>query len=351
MTKFRFGFGLLGLLISGCASGSVLSEAGDATEAIGHYAIPKALFEVTLELKYPAAYLNSRASLKSGQYSLSVTKMNPVFVPATYISVYYKRNSFSNDIVVMEVDEKGMLKQVSIDVDDKSGAFVGKLLELGIKAAKAATAFPGSTFTFDQEEVTQTVSFILDPYAGPIRIDPIPQKIGEEIDISIISASNLSQGTHDKDEAYIHSACGVNICYPEAASARVVFKGQIGANEERLISIPDLTNLRILDLKRASLVKKTFTADFTNGMLKKVSLNKPSEAMAGIQIPINVVEELVKLPTELVQLKIDTTNKEKDAAAAEKALIDAQKALIESVQEYQKTLEAVAPEGSDYNPN
>lgn len=86
--------------------------------------------------------------------------------------------------------------------------------------------------------------------------------------------------------------------------------------------------------KRSPLVQRVTHVTLENGTLKEVSINKPSSVLAGVKIPLRILQAIVALPTELIQLKFNysSTNEAllKSQAAELKALkdiLEAQRAL------------------------
>ena len=86
-----------------------------------------------------------------------------------------------------------------------------------------------------------------------------------------------------------------------------------------------------LDLTRSPFVQKSYNLTFQDGILSSYTISKPSEVLAGLEIPLDVVRALVALPTNLIQLKIDTAAKAKDLAKAEYDLFLSQKNFLEEL--------------------
>lgn len=309
--------------VLGCTS--VLSKAKDGNEAIGHYSIPKALVQLTAEVKYPQA-------LGAGSYTLAI-KGEPkvIAVPGVSIPLYYDSSVFANDNVTLELDGQTLLKQVVVDAEDQTGEVIKKLVDLAKAIAKAAAGFPASTLTVDGAGgVTREITFVLDPYAAT----PAAQTVGAGA--AAITAQIQSAGVVP-GAASAAASCQAVICYPGMRAVRVTLTGPGGPGgqltETCSVLVPDLSTLYHVDVNRSAFVRKKVTIDFESGVLKKTVVAKPSEALAAATIPVDIVEGLVKLPTELVQLKIDTTNKQKDALNAQKALVEAQQGLMKTVKD------------------
>ncbi|MFP6740060.1 MAG: hypothetical protein VCD33_00285, partial [Alphaproteobacteria bacterium] len=91
-----------------------------------------------------------------------------------------------------------------------------------------------------------------------------------------------------------------------------------------------------MNIDRTMFVNQATTIDFDDGMLRKIDIDKPSEALAAIQIPIDIVNAIVAIPAELIQFKIDTSGQSEELHEAQigelmarEDLLDFQRQLIE----------------------
>ena len=316
-------------LLFGCANKKIIGPNGD--ESIGQYAIPRAVIEATIQLKYNKKFLTDPKGLSTAPVSMSIKKFETKLIPSAYVDLEYHRDAFSDDKVTVELESFGFLKQVKVDVDDRSGDFITKIADIGIAAAKVATAFPATVFKIVGEDVEQEFTVLLDPYERNTQSYAFLAKHSVTIDVTDFAGAQSLQT--DVNTLAIPDRCKGKICYPALIARKITFKTPIGSREEKVVVIPDPMNLVEIELARASLVKKTLTADFTNGMLTKISVDKPSEALAAVEIPLDILENIIKLPTELIQLKIDTSEKQAVSLEKQKALIEAQQSLIEAVEE------------------
>jgi hypothetical protein len=97
------------------------------------------------------------------------------------------------------------------------------------------------------------------------------------------------------------------------------------------IIVPDPTPgaVSALDIARTIAVRRVTTIDFENGLLKSVSLNKPSEALELTAVPYEIIKAVAALPAELIQLKVDYSSKETALAEARKKQAVAEQALLD----------------------
>ena len=330
LTRLRAILAGIVLSLSGCAGPAVLSEPG---EALGAYAVPKATVFVTLQLKAPRTALcgASAAATETGEYSLTITKHEVQLVPAAVIPLHYDPSAFSSDQISVETDGSGFLKEVKVDLDDKTGEFIGKLADLGIAAAKVATVFPASILSLAEKDLTLTMQVYIDPYKRTQNVSMVSGECTVPIKVTLEPVGKDVLPT-DVPRSTIESSCENRVCYPMLSAMRIRFDGPFGTTDSRTVLIPDPSDLQMVDLTRAALVKKSLTATFDKGILTKVTTDKPSEALAFVQIPLDIATKLVALPSELVQLKIDTTEDQSELLKAQQGLIEAQESLLEAVE-------------------
>lgn len=94
---------------------------------------------------------------------------------------------------------------------------------------------------------------------------------------------------------------------------------------QHYILLPNDSPTFFIELKRAALVKNTYDIKFENGMLVSTKATKPSEVLAAVSLPVDIVKAIASIPAEIVQLKINYSSNEK-------ALAEAQQAKFESLQ-------------------
>ncbi len=381
LRQFAYLFVLVTLL--GCASTQVLTNPNANTERIARYALPKVFFEVEIEVKYqarqlvvpsgasiadddpfatdedaenalagggdgaPSEFVDDPSALRAvatsqgGGATLNIKAFKMIIVPSGTVDLHYDPSQFANDRLTIQLDANTLLKEVKIEADDKLGEFLVKLSELGRKIATLPTAFPASAATIEAGVVTRTITLIVDPLeTGTTEI------MDGAITLDITGIDR--QGPPAESGAIRTSApkpasCENQICYPILVPRILSFTGPAGVREERIVVVPDASRLAVIDLTRASFVNKTLTATFDNGVLNKVVLGKPSEALALAQVPIDILAAIIALPAELIQLKIDTSENQTKLSKQRTLEIQAQQKLLESFQKL-STADTNAPQ-------
>lgn len=89
------------------------------------------------------------------------------------------------------------------------------------------------------------------------------------------------------------------------------------------VFLPNRSPVMSYDIRRAALVSKTTKLAFSNGSLVDVSVDKPSQVLAGVKVPLEIAKSVVALPTDLIQLKINIASSNNALLAAQTAQLTA----------------------------
>lgn len=107
--------------------------------------------------------------------------------------------------------------------------------------------------------------------------------------------------------------------------------GSLVRKIERIVMLPNESPTYLFDMKRSALVKKTYDVKFENGFLTSAKINKPSEWLAGVSLPVDILKGIASIPAELIQLKFNYNSNQQALLDAEKAKFDSLKAFNDSV--------------------
>ena len=147
-----------------------------------------------------------------------------------------------------------------------------------------------------------------------------------------VAAENFSfefDGDLGGDSLPTKDECNNSVCFRPASSYRLILKE--GEDEIQRINVvlPNKTVIGKVNIDRTVFVTKVTKVDFEEGMLTKVDIDKPSEALAGFQIPIDIVNAIIAIPAELVQFKIDTSGQDEKLHKARIGELKAREDLLE----------------------
>ena len=74
---------------------------------------------------------------------------------------------------------------------------------------------------------------------------------------------------------------------------------------EKIIYLPNKSPIIAFDITRPAFTKKVTKLTFANGVLTEVYLNKPSELLAGLKIPTEIIKAVAGMPLELLQFRVN----------------------------------------------
>ena len=248
----------------------------------------------------------------------------------------YNQSALSNDSLTIHLTADGLLKKVETTVEDKSGEVIVKLAEVGKEIAKAAiyVSSVGETpqviqdLTFSPSDLKEVNSELAKITPEKLRIDLVP--------MAPLPPSN--KGGDDKSSP--------GVCFRPQIPYKLRFFNGDALVEQRILLLPDGSPKICMSIKRAAFVKKVTNLTFDKGILTEVHIDKPSEVLGFMDIPVSITKAIASIPAELVQIKINYSNKEKDLANARRAELEAKKALLE----YQKKEQEEREKRNTNNP-
>lgn len=349
-------------LLSGCAT-TILDSASSADTGVAYY-LPKALLPVQL------------ADVE-GNLVLTVDK--PQFVADLnhrYV-LSYVPDAAASDTVEITVDPAtSLLQTASSTADDKTGELIVAIARsaatIAQLVAQSSEAAGTKTVIFEElidpaqdiTEVVKRMNGVAMRHAAArysdLKCSGTPDKEAIErcqgytawrtvAPISFATCQATTQEcrretTHDAASAKTDSApvpvripvtpsrdCAGGVCYRAAIPYRIEFTLNKTNYYSTVVSLPNETPTMLWSFNRTAFVKRINNAEFQNGMLKKVHLEKPSEAVEVAMLPVNVVKAVFESITGVFKFRVDLTN-------GEKSFVDAQKALLESQAALQKTM-------------
>jgi hypothetical protein len=90
------------------------------------------------------------------------------------------------------------------------------------------------------------------------------------------------------------------------------------------VSLENISPILSLGVDRALFTQKRIGLTFDKGSLQRVCIHKKSEALAAVEIPLEVVKSIVKLPTEILQIQYDEVTQSQKLVKAQTDLLRAQ---------------------------
>lgn len=301
-------------VLAGCASGMVISHAvtkdNSLTPNRAYYFLPR-------------GYLNIELSSEKGKYALSIAVTYEPD-PESLYEVELNESIFSDDSVVFEITQKGLLTYVSGKSKDQRGALIGKIAELAVEIGKAVA--------LDEEEVKRVLLKVsIDPTAsadstGKTEVEKVSARVSEltngELAVGF-TPLEASKSIIDKK----CSECTSGIRFRPLLPYGVTVTRNGKAISSGIVLLPNQAPIFSMTLARASFVEKETKITFLDGILTKYEITKPSQALGFIQIPIDIAKAIVSIPSSILQFKIDQTTQQKNFDVAKREAIEAQAAL------------------------
>jgi hypothetical protein len=101
--------------------------------------------------------------------------------------------------------------------------------------------------------------------------------------------------------------------------------------QTKRLDMPNVSPVLSIGVERATFTERQTTLNFNLGVLTDVAVNKKSELVGFVSIPLTVAQAIVSLPQQLVTLRITDVNNQA-------ALLNAQNSLLQAVALYQSTV-------------
>ncbi len=265
-------------------------------------------------------------------------------------ALYYRYSAFSDDKYVIQRTNTGLLSSIQFTADEKTAEVLVKVVDIAKEVAKAAFV----PFADLKEQGFETVySGVFDPFNPEERqafvdaINEISGSTGLKYNIEIDQKSyEQDPGAPDRPKSAPYSSCTAGACFRTASIFPLIITRGKKEVQRINLTLPNPAAIGSVDITRAAFVKKVTDITFDNGILTKIDVHKPSEALAFMEIPLSIAKAIVSVPGEILKLKFDIST-------AEKNLLDAQKNELKAKQElidFQRELLKKEAEGSADDP-
>ena len=308
----------------------------------GYYFLPMATLNFEIhEQRFKDNKNNKEERIYYLKYLSSSLKPDPNH----FYRIDYKRSAFAHDLVTVTLTAEGLLDKVEVTATDQSGALVVKLVDI---AKAVVTTIPPSSgvpkakagqLSLEEDIVIATVT--INPIAD---CDNSPRSFfygaSCNISASVFGASKIKyKGTPECDKGiYFRPVLPYEITLSNSKRKLTSTVNVMLPNDAPIFELP---------VTRGAFVKKVTELDFENGVLTQVKIDKPSELLGALDIPLAAARAILSIPAELVQFKIDTAKDQSELIKAQKDLIEANKALLD----LQKQLSGSSQDGDNDAPD
>lgn len=260
--------------------------------------------------------------------------------PKNRFYLQYHPNTMTDDSVKVDFTPEGFLHRVETITEDKTGAIIDKLAELGKSVAQVISGIPDFVDRSVEERLVYEVTF--DPFIVT-ELEAVNQEL-----VSFKSPDfpdffpSIEVRLFDEQESAPSAGKAVNstdfgngiFCRP-LASAEITFKAGKGA-ERHYVTIPHPYKIHLVEIVRPRWIKYTFSMEFEKGFPKSISINRPSQMLAALNIPVRLLQSIFSIPAKLIPVNINLDNTKQQAAAPVQQIqqqIDNQKQMLDLQQQ------------------
>lgn len=323
----------IGTWLAAC---SVVSSSGDLSEpahvarqAEAAYSLPRTVFNV-----------------KADKTSLVVTKATEPD-PGGRMKFKYQSSAFSDDDLLAEVAEDGLLKSVSATAKDRSGDIAVNIAETVFTIGTAGAPLPselrslpaqipgvgGFTASYDPLDPTEAGDVRQGlAKAGYCIVVGQEATFGSGVCPKSGAASTMpsSHVAYDNPARHLLNQPGIYYRQPTPEPVRIYRRDRAGWNpvfvgNETLF---DKSEVYQVAVDRAAFVEKKVELTFQSGALTKVHVNKPSELFALSTAGLKIVKIALAIPLEALNQNATLTNAKAAKIQAETTLLQRQDELL-----------------------
>lgn len=317
-----------------------------------HYYLPMAYVPITIKggsFVTPGKEGDS-ARTNDNIYQVSITTDPTVYVanPDEPLFLAWHHSGWTEDDIDLKVGNSGLLQSANVISDDKTGDVTKKIVEILGEVAKLGGGVVTPLGLFQAAEkkehkncqipsISKTISFF--PDGEDVHIPLKGADSTQEIDILLhpektqykkgIVKNSFLQTKHD----------GIVFRRPFMARYTVTVKPTPEAERVCGISTQVMTFFALIpdrspdglfreEVSRKTLVKRTTNITISDGMLSGVRLNSPSDFLAYVSLPADLLKAIAAIPASVLTFRVDQIAAEKGVTAAEVEAIEAQIELL-----------------------
>lgn len=298
----RSGLVLTCALLAGCASLRTAPLSEGVSQGIVYY-LPKGLTPVEV-VEIRKANAPPTRTLRLGETQYVADTAHPC-------RLLPQPSLWSDDAVKVTLAPEGFLAGVDVTAHDRTGDIVVRL------AKAAATLAPAAV---GEQVVVYSALVDLTDSAAVQRLNAVLAESCKGLAIAVDAGPAGPAATPPPPAPasgiYYRPVRPVTVTVTSGADVRT-----------RVLLLPSASHLLALPVNRSAFVKKVTHIRFENGLLQSFTLDKPSEALAAVSIPVEIGKAIVSVPAELLQIRIDQSAKDKSRLDVERKRLEAEEAL------------------------
>ncbi len=322
--------------LAACSTITTVGDIDNADPSLprGRYYLPRTIFNVKATVD-PTTH----------SPSLSVTKSVEAD-PRIPLSYRFDLSSIADDTLEVDTDESGLITSLSSDTTDESGNIVLKIADIVFTSLTGGATAPNDR-ALPTDALTSAYSF----GASYDPLDAIQSAavnwglaranfcilVNEEAQVTNPANECSSLPTRKSSgvqavSTYVSNLSGIYYRKAVATPVKILRRSDTKSPWETIFvgneQIFDQSVLYNIQINRTAFVDKKYNITFTNGSLQKVTVSKPSEVLAGLQIPLTIAKIVFAIPLSGLQQNTNLINAQTSLANAQASYINAEKSLI-----------------------
>jgi hypothetical protein len=318
--------------------------------ALGYYFLPQALLVVSA---------NSDSSQSSAP---TVTLSSPPVTIADRLQAFcldYLASPTSIDVVSVDRSAQGLLQRINSNVEDRTPAIAQALIQTAENFAIAAGRGTPAT----SSPVADSLNIQIDPFSwndlmlakkSLRRFGFCLYVEGFSFDTTGLSAREIRKRANAwcsksaDSTPYFENpimAYATLPVSPEAMRGGVLYRpktthkivlmrktdptgpGSWELYQTKRFDLPNASPILSIGIERALFTTRTTTVNFNDGTLTDVAIDKDSEAVGFVAIPLTVAKAITDVPAQILQLRLADTQ-------SQIALVNAQGNLLKALRDY-----------------
>lgn len=325
--------------------------------AFGGYYLPRALIRVKA---------NAADAVTLATDNLDVA-LNVVGDKSQLFCLDYLSQANAQDLIAVQRDANGLLSSISTTAEDKTPEIAAKLIQTGeylaiaaARSARPATSGDNVDLEFDPFNWDELVAvkralkrfgfcLYIEGYSFHVPVyDPVAALTAGRTWCSNDNPAYPGVETDEFSSLPVPlEVMRTGVLYRPNKTFKLVIlrqtdpgsRGPWQIYQTKRVDMPNISPVLSIGVKRAVFATRKTTLNFNNGVLTDVAINKGSELVGFVSIPLALAKAIVDVPGQIVTLRITDTNNKTQ-------LIAAQTQLIEAIASYKATAGATSNDGT-----
>lgn len=294
----------------------LISSTEKRNDNLGCYYLPKALLD--MNIRYTTDEM--------GNPSISFTA-DVRLVPDTSLRYYlnYNPSWFSSDEITVTFTPEGFLQSIHTKVTDDTAEVVSTVIKsigsvlTGQGAGVGTRGLEDGGGAFEMPANPQIFKGLIDPLDAK-KVELLNQLLAAHKMMFVVAPVSGDVAAVNRLEV---PSEGAGVYYRPFESYQIAIASnhpQLRMSDEFIVSLPSATAIHCARIPLGRFVENVFDMTFTNGYPQSVTVNKPSSAKAIANIPFDIINAIIAMPSQLLQFRINWT---RDMASQQSQLIDA----------------------------